>query len=59
MSSLVNKCSHGVYLASTEEVKTNLGRYCSLCTPEVDSDVFRRKELNKTTRLLLAEGPIR
>lgn len=48
MSSLVNKCSHGVYLASTEEVKTNLGRYCSFCTPEVDSDVLRRKELNET-----------
>jgi hypothetical protein len=45
---MTSKCVHGVYLASVGEVKSKVARYCSLCTPDVDSDVLRRQELNRT-----------
>jgi hypothetical protein len=34
--SVIQKCQHGIYLASPEEVKADLARYCGLCTPDMD-----------------------
>ena len=32
--SCIEKCVHGVYLASPDEVKTSIATYCGWCTPE-------------------------
>jgi ribosomal protein S27AE len=32
--SVIQKCNHGVYLASSEEVRKDKATYCGLCTPE-------------------------
>ena len=34
--SSIEKCKHGIYLASPEERKTDVARYCTLCTPGHD-----------------------
>jgi hypothetical protein len=34
--SVIEKCQHGIYLASLEEVKADRARYCGLCTPDMD-----------------------
>lgn len=35
--SVIEKCQHGIYLASPEEVKADRARYCGLCTPDLDT----------------------
>jgi ribosomal protein L37AE/L43A len=32
--SSIQKCSHGVYLASVEEIKADKARYCQFCRPQ-------------------------
>jgi hypothetical protein len=49
---MTHKCVHGVYLASTEEVKSMVARYCSFCTPTVDDDIKRRQKVGATKELL-------
>jgi hypothetical protein len=34
--SVIEKCSHGVYEASPEEVRADKARYCGLCSPNLD-----------------------
>ena len=35
--SCIEKCSHGIYLASKEEVKTERAHFCSFCRPAMDN----------------------
>src|SRR5712664_2214855 len=35
--SVIEKCQHGLYLASQEEIKIDKARYCGFCTPALDS----------------------
>jgi hypothetical protein len=35
--SSIQKCGHGIYLASKEEEKSDKARYCGFCTPSLDS----------------------
>ena len=39
--SVIEKCQHGIYLASPEEVKADRARYCGLCTPDLDTAKHR------------------
>jgi hypothetical protein len=35
--SVIEKCGHGIYLASPEEVSADRATYCGICTPDSDT----------------------
>lgn len=37
--SVIQKCSHGVYEASDDEVRADRARYCGFCTPSHYDDL--------------------
>lgn len=37
VGSCIEKCQHGVYLASPEEIRADRARYCGICSPEMDT----------------------
>jgi hypothetical protein len=47
MSNHVLKCYYGIYLGSLEETRSVRARYCSFCTPAVNSDILLRKPVRK------------
>lgn len=34
--SVIEKCRHGVYLATPEEQRVDRARYCGMCSPDMD-----------------------
>jgi hypothetical protein len=56
--SVIEKCLHGVYLATPEEKRFNRARYCGFCSPDIyirDAAVKWDPKLMQTLPTLEAE----
>jgi hypothetical protein len=58
-NSSIDKCAHGVYLASSQEVRTECARYCCWCSPQHVTNLvagFLERESHKKFMPVLHSG---